>query len=89
MVLAESVRISLILSMILGMTEGSRERITVTLRPGTVAAAKARAGGNVSSYIERLIMADAVADSVASHATWLASRPGYFEADEAERDTAA
>jgi hypothetical protein len=65
-----------------------RERITVTLRPAAAAQARAAGDGNLSAYVERLIMQDAVRASAAAHAAFYAARPGVLEAmaEDAERD---
>jgi hypothetical protein len=47
--------------------------------------AAAETGGNVSALVERIIRADAVAESARQHAEFFAGHPGYFTDAEAER----
>lgn len=47
-----------------------RERVTVTLPPDLIAAAKAAAGGNLSAYVERAIRAQALLDAGDAVARW-------------------
>jgi hypothetical protein len=47
--------------------------------------ASVETNGNVSAYIDRVVRAAAVAESVAAHAEWYAARPGYAENAEADR----
>jgi hypothetical protein len=47
--------------------------------------AAAETGGNVSALVERIVRADAVAESARQHAVFFAGRPGYFADAEAER----
>jgi post-segregation antitoxin (ccd killing protein) len=48
----------------------TRERVTVTLPPDLVAAARAAAGGNLSAYVERAIRAQALREASEAVARW-------------------
>lgn len=71
------------------MIDRMKSRVTLSLEPDIAAHLSGRAaeaaGGNVSAYVAKLVMADALKDSVARHARWFAGRPDYVEAAEIER----
>lgn len=48
----------------------------------------AKAGGNNSAYVERLLRRDQVADSARRFADWYAKDPGLAEAEAAEASAA-
>lgn len=66
-----------------------KRRVTLSLDAATAdylsRRAKNETGGNVSALVERIVHANAVAESVRQHAAWFAAHPGYHEAAEAER----
>lgn len=71
---------------------GMKQRVTLSVHH-TVAAylhhcAQRSSGGNVSAFVEAHFAAEALRESVASHAAWFAERPGYPEDAEAERHSA-
>lgn len=69
------------------MSDRTKQRVTVSLSADAAAALAQRAGANTSAYIERLVLADALAASLDSHREWFARRGGQaaLEADERER----
>ena len=69
------------------MTEGKR-RVTLSLSPGAAAALERLGRGNQSAFAERLVMAAALQESLASHADWYARNPTFADDDEAGRDAA-
>ena len=73
--------------MIQRMSDRTKQRVTVSLSPDAVAVLAQRGGANTSAYIERLVIADALAASLDSHREWFARRGGLaaLEADERER----
>ena len=66
-----------------------KQRVTLSLDDATAnylsRRAKNETGGNVSALVERIVRANALAESVRQHAEWFATHPGYHEATEAER----
>jgi len=67
------------------MLNRMKQRVTLSLDPGVADQLVARAGGNASAYVAKLVMADALVDSVIQHARWYADRPEYAEDAEAQR----
>jgi uncharacterized membrane protein YecN with MAPEG domain len=67
------------------MMDRMKHRVTLSLDPGVAEQLAARAGGNASAYVAKLVMADALTDSVSRHARWYGERPEYVESAEAER----
>jgi hypothetical protein len=66
-----------------------KERVTLSLDQTTAqyltARAKRETHGNVSALVDRLVRAQALAESVRREAAWYAVRAGYAEDAETER----
>jgi hypothetical protein len=65
-----------------------KQRVTLTVDPGIASylhRCAQRTGNNVSAYVEAHFAAEALRDSVASHAAWFAERSSYPEDAEAAR----
>lgn len=66
-----------------------KQRVTLSLDEATTEYLARRAGtetgGNISALVERIVRANAVAESARQHAAWFAARPSYLDDAEAER----
>lgn len=66
-----------------------KQRVTLSLDGATADYLSQRAatetGGNVSALVERIVRANALAESVRQHAEWYAAHQGYANDAEAER----
>jgi hypothetical protein len=71
------------------MMRRMKHRVSLSLDGATVDYLNRRASevthGNVSAYIDRMVRAAALGESVAAHVAWYATRPKYAENAEAER----
>lgn len=78
--------------MMLRMTSGGRERVSVSLDPTAAARVRqcgARHRGGASGYVERLVRQDAMREALEQGAAWFAEHPDYLADAEAERLAAA
>ncbi|MFS8478145.1 MAG: hypothetical protein FWJ93_04095 [Micromonosporaceae bacterium] len=66
-----------------------KERMTLSLERTTAAylstAARRETNGNVSAFVEKIVRAHALAESVRREAAWHEAHPGYAEDAEIER----
>lgn len=62
-----------------------KQRVTLSVDPTIAAYLQRRSKGNVSAFVEAHFAAEALRESVASHAEWFNTRPAWLEDAEAER----
>lgn len=69
-----------------------KQRVTLTVDPRIASylhRCAQRTGGNVSAYVEAHFAAEALRESVESHASWFEEHGSYLEDAEAERGSDA
>lgn len=69
-----------------------KQRVSLSIEPAQARhlqqCAQRTTGGNVSAYIERLLVEDELHHAVAAAASWYAAHPAYAEDSAAEMDAA-
>jgi hypothetical protein len=68
-----------------GIVSGVKQRVTLSVDPTIAAYLQRRSGGNVSAFVEAHFAAEALRESVTSHAEWFNARLAWLEDTETER----